>query len=151
MSRRAEDKEDSFKLSDKTNVGLPLRNLIGLASAVAIGTWAWFGLQEKLNQHDMRIQLMRAEVDSNSEFSQQLQRGEISTASSQEMYLLLEHTSRQLSTLEKSVADGKAVSINKQQELTLKFLGDRVNTLEDKIENLRDKLAEMKANGNGVH
>ena len=148
MSRR---ESDTVKLSDKTNVGLPLRNLIGLASAVAIGTWAWFGLQEKLNQHDMRIQLMRAEVDSNSEFSQQLQRGEISTASSQEMYLLLEHTSRQLSALEKSVADGKAVSINKQQELTLKFLGDRVNTLEDKIENLRDKLAEMKANGNGAH
>ena len=99
----------------------------------------------------MRIQLMRAEVDSNSEFSQQLQRGEISTASSQEMYLLLEHTSRQLSALEKAVAEGKAVSINKQQELTLKFLGDRVNTLEAKIENIRDKMAEMKANGNGVH
>ena len=149
MSEESETRQVRF--SDKTSVGLPLRNLIGLASAVAVGTWAWFGLQEKLNQHDMRIQLMRAEVDSNSEFSQQLQRGEISTASSQEMYLLLEHTSRQLSALEKSVAEGKAVSINKQQELTLKFLGDRVNTLEDKIENIRDKMAEMKANGNGVH
>jgi len=53
--------------------------------------------------------------------------------------------------VKKAVAEGKAVSINKQQELTLKFLGDRVNTLEDKIENLRDKLAEMKANGNGAH
>ena len=143
--------EETVKLSDKTTVGLPLRNLIGLASAVAIGTWAWFGLQEKLNQHDMRIQLMRAEVDGNSEFSQQLQRGEISTASSQEMYLLLEHTSRQLSVLENSVADGEAVSIIKQQELTLKFLGDRVNTLEDKIESISDKMAEMKANGNGAH
>ena len=81
--------EGTVKLSDKTNVGLPLRNLIGLASAVAIGTWAWFGLQERLNQHDMRLTLMRAEVDSNSQFSEQLQRGEISTASSQEMYLHL--------------------------------------------------------------
>lgn len=149
MSEESETRQVRF--SDKTSVGLPLRNLIGLASAVAIGTWAWFGLQERLNQHDMRLTLMRAEVDSNSEFSEQLQRGEISTASSQEMYLLLEHTSRQLSALEKSVADGKAVSINKQQELTLKFLGDRVNTLEAKIENIRDKMAEMKANGNGGH
>jgi hypothetical protein len=30
------------EVSDKTSVGLPLRNLIGLASAVAVGTWAWF-------------------------------------------------------------------------------------------------------------
>jgi hypothetical protein len=140
-----------LEVSDKSTVGLPLRNLIGLASAVAVGTWAWFGTMERLNQHDMRLTLMRAEVDSNSEFSEQLQRGEISTASSQEMFLLLEHTSRQLQAVEVKISEGKAVSINKQQELTLKFLGDRVNTLEAKIESLRDKLAEMKANGNGVH
>jgi len=139
-------------ISDRTQVGLPLRNLIGLASAVAIGTWAWFGLQERLNQHDMRLTLMRAEVDSNSEFSQQLQRGEISTASSQEMYLLLEHTSRQLQAVEVSISDGKAVSVNKQQELTITFLSSRVDTLEAKLEMLRDKYAEMKANGsNGGH
>tara|TARA_X000001382_G_scaffold33075_3_gene21727 strand:+ start:877 stop:1317 length:441 start_codon:yes stop_codon:yes gene_type:complete len=138
-------------ISDRTQVGLPLRNLIGLASAVAIGTWAWFGLQEKLNQHDMRLTLMRAEVDSNSQFSEQLSRGEISTASSQEMYLLLEHTAGQLNQLEKTISDGKAVSINKQQELTINFLSSRVDSLEGKLEMLRDKYAEMKANGNGTH
>ena len=143
--------EDSVNFSDKTSVGLPLRNLIGLVGAVAIGTWAWFGTMERLNQHDMRLTLMRAEVDSNSEFSEQLQRGEISTASSQEMYLLLEHTSRQLQAVEVSNSEGKAVSVNKQQELTINFLSTRVDSLEAKLEMLRDKLAELKANGNGVH
>lgn len=138
-------------ISDRTSVGLPLRNLIGLASAVAVGTWAWFGLQERLNQHDMRLTLMRAEVDSNSQFSEQLQMGQISTASSQEMYLLLEHTAGQLNALEKTISDGKAVSINKQQELTINFLSSRVDSLEAKLEMLRDKFAEMKANGNGAH
>lgn len=143
--------EQAVSISDRTQVGLPLRNLIGLASAVAIGTWAWFGLQEKLNQHDMRLTLMKAEVDSNSQFSEGLSRGEISTASSQEMYLLLEHTSRQLQAVEVSISEGKAVSVNKQQELTINFLSTRVDSLEAKLEMLRDKLAEMKANGNGVH
>ena len=147
------DQEKPVNFSDRTQVGLPLRNLIGLASAVAIGTWAWFGLQERLNQHDMRLTLMRAEVDSNSQFSEQLQMGQISTASSQEMYLLLEHTAGQLNALEKTISDGKAVSINKQQELTITFLSTRVDTLEAKIENLRDRFAEMKSNGygNGGH
>mgnify|MGYP001171602901 FL=1 len=139
------------QISDKTSVGLPLRNLIGLASAVAVGTWAWFGTMERLNQHDMRLTLMKAVVDANSEWSQQLQRGEISTASSQEMFLLLEHTAQQLDALEKSITEGNAVSTNKQQELTLNFLSGRVDSLEGKLEVLRDKYAEMKANGNGVH
>jgi len=143
--------EKAIQLSDRTGVSLPLRNLIGLASAVAIGTWAWFGTMERLNQHDMRLTLMRSEVDSNSEFSTQLQRGEISTANSQEMYLLLEHTSKQLNALEKEISEDKAASINKQQELTLNFLSGRVDALEGKLEALRDKYAEMKANGNGVH
>jgi len=138
-------------ISDRTSVGLPLKNLISIAVAIALGTWAFFGLQERLNQHDMRLTLMRAEVDSNSQFSEQLQRGEISTASSQEMYLLLEHTAGQLNALEKTISDGKAVSINKQQELTINFLSSRVDSLEAKLEMLRDKFAEMKANGNGAH
>lgn len=143
--------EKPVSISDRTAVTAPLRNLIGLATAVAVGTWAWFGLQERLNQHDMRLTLMRAEVDSNSQFSEQLQRGEISTASSQEMYLLLEHTAGQLDQLEKTISEGKAVSINKQQELTINFLSSRVDSLEAKLEMLRDKFAEMKANGNGAH
>jgi hypothetical protein len=143
--------EKPIALSDRTGISLPLRNLIGLISGVAIGTWAWFGTMERLNQHDMRLTLMRAEVDSNSQFSEQLSRGEISTASSQEMYLLLEHTSKQLNALEQKISDDKAASINKQQELTLNFLSGRVDSLEGKIEALRDKYAEMKANGNGAH
>jgi len=143
--------EQALNISDRTSVGLPLKNLVSIAAAIALGTWAFFGLQERLNQHDMRLTLMRAEVDSNSEFSEQLQRGEISTASSQEMFLLLEHTAGQLNALEKTISEGKAVSINKQQELSLNFLSGRVSTLEAKIESIRDKLAEMKANGNGVH
>ena len=44
-----------LEVSDKTSVGLPLRNLIGLDSAVAIGTWAWIGLQESLNVLELSL------------------------------------------------------------------------------------------------
>ena len=97
------------------------------------------------------IQSIHSIQELHSQFSEQLSRGEISTASSQEMYLLLEHTSKQLNALEQKISDDKAASINKQQELTLNFLSGRVDSLEGKIEALRDKYAEMKANGNGAH
>ena len=53
--------KETVSLSDQTNIGLPLRNLIGLATAVAIGTWAWFGLQERLNKLDPNAEVCRAE------------------------------------------------------------------------------------------
>ena len=141
--------EESFNVSSTTKIGMPLRNLVAIIGSVAAGVMGYTQLENRIGDLETRATLQASEVKANSEFSQQLQRGELSTAASQEMFLLLEHTSKPLAELEKEIADGKAVSINKQQELTLRFLGDRVNTLEDKIENLRDKFAEMKANGNG--
>ena len=143
--------DDELNVSSTTKIGMPLRNLVAIIGSVAAGVMGYTQLENRIGDLETRATLQASEVKANSEFSQQLQRGELSTAASQEMFLILEHTSKQLAELEKEIADGKAVSINKQQELTLKFLGDRVNTLESKIENLRDKFAEMKANGNGVH
>tara|TARA_B100000902_G_C26760345_1_gene645257 strand:- start:59 stop:496 length:438 start_codon:yes stop_codon:yes gene_type:complete len=143
--------DDELNVSSTTKIGMPLRNLLAIIGTVAAGVMGYTQLENRIGDLETRATLMASEVKANSEFSQQLQRGELSTAASQEMFLLLEHTSKQLAELEIEIADGKAVSINKQQELTLKFLGDRVITLETKIENLRDKFAEMKANGNGSH
>ncbi|MGB1967174.1 MAG: hypothetical protein ACPHOJ_02535 [Litorivicinaceae bacterium] len=143
--------DDELNVSSTTKIGMPLRNLVAIIGSVAAGVMGYTQLENRIGDLETNATLQASEVQANSEFSQQLQRGELSTAASQEMFLLLEHTSKQLAELETEIADGKAVSINKQQELTLKFLGDRVNTLESKIESLRDKFAEMKANGNGAH
>jgi hypothetical protein len=148
--------EDSVSFSDKTNVGLPLRNLIGLASAVAIGTWAWFGTMERLNQHDMRLTLMRAEVDNNSLFSEELARGTVSTSASQEAFLILEHLAKQVVVLEKlqteaTAARNETSSNAKQNALAVSFLAQRLDTLEAKheraIESLRDRFADLKNGG----
>ena len=41
--------DDVVALSDKTNVGMPVRNLIGLIGAVCVGAWGYFGVLERLN------------------------------------------------------------------------------------------------------
>ena len=47
-----------MKVSDNTQVALPLRNLLSIIGAVAIGVWAYFGIIETLNKHSTKLELM---------------------------------------------------------------------------------------------
>ena len=47
-----------MKISDKTAISMPMRNLIGIVTAVSVGVWAFFGIQETLNKHSTTLELM---------------------------------------------------------------------------------------------
>ena len=140
---------------------MPLRNLAFIVGSVAAGVLGYSELENRIGDIETSQTLMAASLDSVSKWSDSLQTGETSTSATQELFLLLEVTSSQLDALEKQIIEGKAVSINQQQELTLRYLVERMSILEakiesssakleSKIETLRDKWAEMKAR-NGVH
>ena len=38
-----------MKISDKTSVSMPMKNLISIVGAVAVGVWAYFGVIERIN------------------------------------------------------------------------------------------------------
>ena len=57
-----------FKVSENTNVQLPLRNLISIVIAVAVGVWAYFGIVETLNVHSTKLKLMESDLEKNTEF-----------------------------------------------------------------------------------
>ena len=40
------------KLSDETQVAMPLRNILSIIAGVAIATWAYFGIIEQTNFFD---------------------------------------------------------------------------------------------------
>ena len=69
--------EDVIALSDKTNVGMPVRNLIGLIGAVCLGAWGYFGVLERLNKVETNYILMQSSVTKNSNFSELWPRGEL--------------------------------------------------------------------------
>jgi hypothetical protein len=52
----------SIKISENTNVGLPLRNLIGLIGAIVVGAWFAFGVIERLNQLETKNQLFEKDL-----------------------------------------------------------------------------------------
>jgi hypothetical protein len=68
-----ENKE--MKLSESTNVAMPIRNLIAIITAVSIGVWAFFGVQEQLNQHSTQIEIMDKDLVMNTEFRIKWPRG----------------------------------------------------------------------------
>ena len=53
---------DDVSLSDKTNVGMPIRNLIGLIGTVCVGAWGYFGILERLNVVETNQVLMQADL-----------------------------------------------------------------------------------------
>ena len=53
------------KLSENTEVSLPLRNMISLIAGAALATWAYFGIVERLNTLETRITLMESDLELN--------------------------------------------------------------------------------------
>ena len=91
----------TVSISDQTSIGLPLRNLIGLATAVAIGTWAWFGLQERLNKLETNQILMQKSVEQNENFRIKWPRGELGALPADaEQFMLLEHLAKEFAKLQ---------------------------------------------------
>ena len=141
--------DEGVHLSDKTSVGMPIRNLIGLIGAVCVGAWAFFGIQERLNIVETNQILMQADVTKNSIFSEKWPRGELgSLPADAEQFMLIDHLSGEFEKLLNNIEGGNA-PFDRQQALTLDFYRQRIEALEKKVEILKDKMAQIKF-GNGV-
>ena len=136
------------KLSENTEVSLPLRNILSMIAAVAIGTWAYFGIIERLNKIETNYTMMSSDVEMNTEFRIKWPRGEMgSLPADSEQFMLIEHLAGELEKLTSEIENGQA-PFDQQQKLTLEFYERRINSVESQIEKLKDMSLEMK---NGKH
>jgi len=55
-------------VSDDTKVSLPLRNIISIVAGVAVATWAYSGLVQRLNTLELQQAVDEAEIELNSDF-----------------------------------------------------------------------------------
>ena len=124
-------------VSDKTAISMPMRNLLAILSATAVGVWAFFGVQERLNTLETRNTLMEADLVENTAFRIGWPRGEMgSLPADSEQFMLLEYQ------------DGMIVKLQKQVEammhnaVNIKRLQEDVKEARENIEKLKDKLRE---------
>ena len=132
----------ALKISDEAKVQMPMKTVASLVALVAIGTWAFFSIQETLNRHTTTLELMEKDLEQNSEFRIKYPRGELGqSAGEAELFMLVEHMSGQLEKIiiKQENSMHNKVNIDRLQKDVEKILED--------IENLKDK---VRNNGTGV-
>ena len=140
---------EAIDVSDRTKFAMPVRNLISLIASVAVGVWAYFGIIERLNRIETEMTLVNSDLVKNTEFRIKWPRGDLgSLPADAEQFMLIEHLSGEFDKLLHNNETGKA-PFYQQQALTLDFYKQRIETLEGKVETLKDTVADLKAhNGN---
>ena len=136
------------KLSDDTQVAMPIRNMISIIVTVAVATWAYFGIIERLNGLETEITLMQSDLEKNTEFRIKWPRGEMGALPADaEQFMLIEHLAGELEKLTVEIETGKA-PFDQQQKLTLEFYETRIQKLEQALDTVKDRMVNGK---NGSH
>ena len=150
-----------MKISDQTAISMPMRNLLSIVAAVAVGVWAYFGVIERLNnletkstlaEKDLTSEVQRIDKDieglitgdiaQNNEFRIKWPRGDMgSLPADSEQFMLIEFLSGQVESLTKQLEGmmNNKVNIDRLQTDMDKALAD--------IEKLQDKI---RAQANGI-
>ena len=129
-----------MKVSENTSVDMPLKNLISIIGAVAIGVWAYFGIVERINQLETDNHLIKKDLEGAVEFSIKWPRGELgSLPADSEQFMLIEHIAGQIEKHTQQLEGGMHNKVN------IEFLSKQVDKLLADVEKLKDGL--RKANG----
>ena len=52
-----------LKISEEAKVQMPMKTVASLIALVAIGTWAYFGINEQLNKHSTQLEFEVRMID----------------------------------------------------------------------------------------
>jgi hypothetical protein len=126
------------KINENTELSMPIRNLMAMVVGAAIGTWAYFGIIERLNTIENKFVLIEADLGQNTEFRIKWPRGDMGVLpADSEQYMLIEHLAEQLGKLQEQIDEGRAPH-DQQQKLTLDFYEKRITNIESQIEKMRN-------------
>ena len=104
-------------ISDQTAISMPMRNLISIVAAVAVGVWAYFGVLERITMLETKstlaekdliqaVETISADLEKNTEFRIKWPRGEMgSLPADSEQFMLIEHIAGQVEGIQKSMED----------------------------------------------
>ena len=120
-------------INDNTSISMPIRNMIAIIGAVAVGVWAYFGVTERLNQHSTSLTLMKKEMEENTEFRIKYPRGELGQSQNDlEQFMLIEELYKTVDKMEGVLENNMTNKVN------IEFLRKQVDKMMVDIEKLKD-------------
>ena len=143
--------KNRLDISDNTAISMPVRNMLAIIGAVAVGVWAYFGVLEritmlettsKLSEKDVNAHVERIENDlkKNTEFRIKWPRGEMGALPADgEQFMLIEDLYKSVEKIEKNLEQNMTnkVNIERLQKDVEKMLND-IEKLKTDISNDRN-------------
>ena len=136
-------------VSDQTAISMPMRNLLSIIAAVAVGVWAYFGVLERitmletkaqLSEKDLKqaVEMLTTDLEKNTEFRIKWPRGEMgSLPADSEQFMLIEDLYKSVEKIEKNLEQNMTNKVN------IEFLQKQVEKMSQDIEKLKDANREI--------
>ena len=116
-----------MKVSENTSVSMPIKNMVGIIIAVAMGIFAYTEVTARLTSLETSRELMNADLLKKSE----------QTTTDSEQFMLIEDLYKQVEKLQKAQEDGMHNKVN------IEFLQKQVEKLLNDVEKLKDQNREI--------
>ena len=127
-----------LKISEEAAVQMPMKTVFSLIAMVAIGTWAYFGINESLNKHATQLELMEKDLEMNSEFRIKWPRGMLgSLPADSEQFMMLEDLYKTTDRINKQIENMMHNKVN------IDFLTKQMEKALSDIEELKDANREI--------
>ena len=127
-----------MKVSESTNVQMPLKTVVSLITLVSVGTWAYFGVIARLTQVETALVLTEKDLTAANEFIIGVPKGDMVSPQINELYMLVEFISGTQENLQKEMESMMSNTVN------IDFLKTQVLKLQQDVEKLKDKVRENK-------
>jgi len=136
-----------MRISEEAAVQMPMKTVASLITLVALGTWAFFGIQENLNRMNTELEIFEKDLNMNTEFRIKWPRGQAgSLPQDQEQFMMIEDLYRTTDRLNKQIESMMNNRVN------IEFLQKQMDKVLSDIEKLKDANREIHyQNGNATN
>jgi hypothetical protein len=117
-------------VDENTAISMPARNLLSIIGACLVGAWFGFGVVERLNTIETKIQLMEKDLEAANTFIDSVPKGGMVSPQVQELYMLVEYLGENVDKLKEQMES--EIPMILKNDMVIQFHEERLIDLEAK-------------------